>query len=54
MLTEMSILVNYNQDVQIIVETNSSNYINGKVFFQLDNNDSLYLVVFFSKNVNLT
>lgn len=36
------------------METNFSDYINNRVCFQLDKDRLLYLIAFFSKNLNLT
>ena len=52
-VTEALILANYKQNLKIIVETDLSDYVSSEVFFQLSKNRLLYLVAFFSKNLNL-
>lgn len=52
MIIEILILVNYKQSFQIIIKTDFFDYINNKVFFQLDKNRLLYLTAFFLKNAN--
>ena len=53
MVTKAPILVYYKQSVNTIVETDLSNYISSKVFSQLGNDELLYSIAFFSKNLNL-
>lgn len=36
------------------MEIDSSDYVNSKVFFQLNDNELLHLVIFFFKNLNPT
>ena len=52
MVTEAPILTHYKQGLKIIMKTDFSDYVNGRVFFQLEKNELLYPVVFFSKNQN--
>lgn len=37
-----------------MIETDFSDYISSRVFFQLDKDGLLYSIAFFSKNLNLT
>ena len=52
MVIKAPILTNYKQGLRIVIETDSSDYINIRVFFQLSKDKLLYLVDFFSKNLN--
>ena len=52
MITKAPILVYYKQDVKTIVETNLSNYVSSGVLSQLGDEELLYLIAFFSKNLN--
>ncbi len=52
MVTKALILTHYKQDVRIIVETDSSDYVSSGVLSQLDNDRLLHPVAFFSKNLN--
>lgn len=45
-------LTNSKPDVWKILKTDSSNYVNSRIFFQLDHEKLLYIVAFFSKNLN--
>ena len=47
-------LVYYKQGLKIIVETDFFDYVNSKVFFQLNKDRLLHLITFFSKNLNPT
>ncbi len=50
----MLLIVYYKYCFKIIVKTDSSDYINSKVLFQLVEDISLYLITFFFKNLNST
>ena len=52
MVTKALIFVHYKQNVKIILETDSSDYISSRIFFQWSDNRLLYLIEFFSKNLN--
>ena len=54
MVTEAPILTHYKQGLKTIVETDSSDYVNSGVLFQLGEDRLLYLVTFFPKNLNPT
>lgn len=53
MVIKASILADYKQNLKIIIETNLSDYITGGILSQLDKDRLLYLIIFFSKNLNL-
>lgn len=52
MITKAPILSYYNQGLKTIVETNSFDYVSSRIFFQLEKNELLYPITFFSKNLN--
>ena len=52
MITEVSILAHYKQDLRTIVETDSFDYVSSGVLSQLGKDELLYPIVFFSKNPN--
>ena len=54
MIIKAPILIYYKQSFKTIVETDFFNYINSEVFFNLRENELLYLIVFFTKNMNPT
>ena len=54
MIIEAPILTHYKQSLKINMETDSSTYINSRVFSQLGKDRLLYLITFFSKNLNPT
>ena len=53
MVTKALILAYYKQGVKTIVEKDLSNYVSSKIFSKLGNDKLLYLIAFFSKNLNL-
>ena len=53
MVTKAPILAHYKLRVKIIIETDSFDYINSGVFSELGDDKLLYLIAFFSKNLNL-
>ena len=53
MVTEAPILAHYKKGLKTIVETDSSDYVSNRVFFQLGEDGLLHPVEFFSKNINL-
>ena len=53
MVIEAPILAYYKKSVKTIIKSDSSDYVSSRVFFQLDNNELLYSVAFFFKNLNL-
>lgn len=54
MITKAPILVYYKHSLKTIVETNFFDYVNSRVYFQLGKDRLLYLVAFFSNNLNPT
>ena len=52
MITEVLILIHYKQGLKIIMKIDFFDYISSKVFYQLKKDGLLYLVAFFSKNLN--
>lgn len=52
MVTKASILIHYKQGIKIIVETNFSDYVSNRVFFQLREDKLLYIIAFFYKNLS--
>ena len=52
MVTKAPIPAYYKQGVKTIMETNSSDYVSSGVFSQLGNDELLYLIAFFSNNLN--
>ena len=52
MIRQIPILAYYKQGVRTIMETDSLDYVSSGVFSQLGNNELLYPVVFFSKNLD--
>ena len=52
MVTEAPILAHYKQGLKIIVETDSSDYVSSRVFFQLGEDRLLHPIIFFIKNLN--
>ena len=50
-VTSAPILKHFNRTKEAILETNSSNYINGRVLSQYDSDGVLYPVAFYSKNI---
>ena len=54
MVIEILILTHYKQGFKIIMKTDFFDYVSNRVFFQLDKDGLLHLIIFFSKNLNLT
>ena len=50
-MIEIFIFRHYDRFKQIILKTNSSNYVNAEVFSQYDDEEVLHLVVFYSRNM---
>lgn len=53
MVTKALISTHYKKNFNTIVKPDFFDYINSRVFYQLRENDFLYFVTFFSKNLNL-
>ena len=53
MITKVPILAYYKQDLKIILETNFSDYVSGRVFSLLGKDELLYPVALFFKNLKL-
>jgi len=51
-MIETFILRHFNQTHETILEINSFNYINDEVFFQYNDEEVLYSIVFYSKNMS--
>lgn len=51
-VTKAQILAYYKQAVKIILEINSSDYVNSRVLTQLGDNGLLYPILIFYKNLN--
>ncbi len=51
-MTETSILRHFDQTCDFILEIDSFNYVNDEVLFQYDDEDVLYSIVFYSKNMS--
>ena len=52
MVTEAPIFTHYKQGLRTIVATDSSDHVSSGVVSQLGKNGLLYLITFFSKNLN--
>ena len=52
MVTEVPILAHYKQGFKTIMEIDSSDYVNSRIFSQLGECELLYPIAFFSKNLN--
>lgn len=48
----MSLLANDKQSLKIMVEIDSSHYVDGRVLFELDKDDLLHLIAILSRNLN--
>ena len=53
MITSAPILRHFDRSRKVILETDSSDYINAGILSQYNNNGVLYLVAFYSKNLAL-
>ena len=54
MVTKALIHAHYKQDLRTIMKTNSFDYVSNGGFFLLGKDGLLYLIAFFSKNLNST
>lgn len=52
MIIETPILAYYKKSFETIIETNFSDHVNSRVFFQFGKDRLLYLIFFFFKNLN--
>ena len=52
MVTEAPIFAYYKQGLKTIMKTDFSDYVSSGVFSQLEEDGLLYLIAFFSKNLN--
>jgi hypothetical protein len=50
MIINILILIYFNQIKKLIFKINNLNYVMKNVFSQINNNEKLYLMIFFSKN----
>ena len=53
-MTEASVLRHFNQNRELYLKTDSSDYVNSDVLSQKDDDDVLHSVAFYSKNLLLT
>ncbi len=53
-MTEAFILRHFDQNRKTILETNSFNYINDDILSQYDDEETLHLMIYYSKNLSLT
>ncbi len=53
-MTEVSILRHFDQNKETIFETNSFNYVNNDILSQYDDEETLHLMIYYSKNLSLT
>ena len=53
-MTEASVLKHFDQNHELYLKTDSSDYINSDVLLQKNNDDVLHSVAFYSKNLLLT
>ena len=50
-MTEASVLKHFNQNCELYLKTDSSDYVNSDVLSQKNDNNILYSVTFYSKNL---
>ena len=53
-MTEASVLKHFNQNCELYLKTDSSDYVNSDVLLQKNDDDVLHSVAFYSKNLLLT
>ncbi len=51
-MTEISILCHFDQNRKTILEINSFNYVNNDILSQYDDEETLYLMIYYSKNLS--
>ncbi len=51
-MTEISILRHFDQNRKTILEINSFNYVNNDILSQYDDEETLYLMIYYSKNLS--
>ncbi len=52
-MTEVSILRHFDQNRETILETDSFNYVNDDILSQYDDEETLHLMIYYSKNLSL-
>ncbi len=52
-ITEASILRHFDQNKETILETDSFDYVNNDIFSQYDDEETLHLMIYYSKNLSL-
>ncbi len=52
-MTEVFILRHFNQNKETILETDSFNYVNDDILSQYDDEETLHLMIYYSKNLSL-
>ncbi len=52
-MTEVSILRHFDQNRKTILETDSFNYVNDDILSQYDDEETLHLMIYYSKNLSL-
>ena len=52
-MTEVSILRYFDQNRETILETNSFDYVNDDILSQYDDEETLHLMIYYSKNLSL-
>ena len=53
-MTEVFILRHFDQNKKTILETDSFNYVNDDILSQYDDEETLNLMIYYSKNLSLT
>ncbi len=51
-MTEVSILRHFDQNRKTILETDSFDYVNDDILSQYDNEETLHLMIYYSKNLS--
>jgi len=51
-MIEASILRHFDQNKEIILETNSFNYVNDDILSQYDDEETLHSMIYYSKNLS--
>ncbi len=52
-MTEVSILRHFDQNRETVLETDSFNYVNNDILSQYDDEETLHLMIYYSKNLSL-
>ncbi len=52
-MTEVFIICHFDQNREIILETDSFNYVNDDILSQYDDEETLHSMIYYSKNLSL-